>query len=441
MNFRHLCLGCAAWVGALVAAWLAARQELQRTQHSVASLVGSVGQWAVDRRTPYVAAAQSTVALAVGDPVLLRQSDGSYRQVGVVRDNSCPDRRQVLTRRVTVSIYDDAAAEFPRGFQLRYHATPTSLNWVAETLITDERRQQIAQLIAADWQRHQVEVLQNLTPVIQSALQKSIAAIEAELPAIIEEHRSQFTQLGERYQAEIVRQQVLPLARERILPIVEEEIRPLAGDIGRRLWNRVSLWSFTWRYFYDVSPLPERNAVRQEFDRFLEEEALPELRAHTDEYVAVTERIVSRVARDPQVTATIRRSLRMVASDPQLHAIVWSILRQAVADNQTLWHTLDEHWRSPEARRALQLASSRFEPAARAIGDLIIGSREQGVTPEFAQVLRAQILLKDRHWLILEAAPEATPGDVIAIVPGPTAMSYPLTPDSGGSKSSLSPLQ
>ena len=48
--------------------------------------------------------------------------------------------------------------------------------------------------------------------------------------------------------------------------------------------------------------------------------------------------------------------------------------------------------------------SQRFEPTVRRIGELLIGTPESGITPEFAAVLRNQVLRKDRRWLVLETA-------------------------------------
>lgn len=441
-RFRIL-MGCFVWLGTVVGVWQAMQRQLGSGDATVVSLSSDISQWVTGQRTDYSAESDIILELAVGDPVVLRQADGSYRQVGTVRDNFNASRQQWLTRHVTVSLYDAAVAEFPDGFELRYFATPTSLSWVAATLISEDRQRQIAKLIAADWERHHADVLRNLTPVVQEAVKKALVAIEAELPATIERHRGDFTHLGERYKSEVMQKQMLPLVRERVLPLIEEELRPLVSEIGRSLWNRVSLWSFTWRYLYDVSPLPERNTVQREFDRFLEQEAMPELRAHTADFVAATERIVARVSRDPVVNDTIRRSLRMVASDPELHAIVWDIVQDAVVKNQTLRRTMDEHWKSPSARSALQLASSRFEPTARAIGDLIIGSREGGITPEFARILRAQILLKDRHWLVVVPASTAarTSGrSGVRVVRGTEPMTYPLSFE-GSAQSPLSEIR
>jgi hypothetical protein len=50
----------------------------------------------------------------------------------------------------------------------------------------------------------------------------------------------------------------------------------------------------------------------------------------------------------------------------------------------------------------LQITSARLEPTAVRIGELLLGTPDGGVTPEFARVLRNQILFKDRRWFVLE---------------------------------------
>ena len=73
-----------------------------------------------------------------------------------------------------------------------------------------------------------------------------------------------------------------------------------------------------------------------------------------------------------------------------------------------------DYWASAEVQEAMSAATANFETTARAIGDTIFGSRDGGVTPEFARVLRAQILMKDRRWFVITPKP-VTP----ALLPRP----------------------
>ena len=406
---RHLILGIIAWVGGCAAVWLALLNTGENEQASIRQVAGEISQWIAGARSEQVALSETLILLAPGDPVLMRRVDGGYLQVGNVRNHFSSALKEAYTRQATVVLHDDVDVHAPHGFVLHYYSSPTSLEWVVRTMVPPERQQEIAKLIADDWKSHREEVLMQLQPVMEKSLVHAVDAIEAELPAIIQGHRSEFGQLADRYQSEIIRRQIVPLVRKEILPIVEDEITPIANELGQELWDRVSLWSFTWRYLYDVSPLPEKNAVKTEFDRFLDQEVKPQLESRSDQFVAVTQRIISRVSRHEKVRAVIRENLRKVSSDPELQAIIWSVVQESILQNEKLKSSLRDYWKSDEVQDALLVANVRFEPTARAIGDAIFGSREKGVTSEFSRVLRSQILQKDRRWLIVVPLDEKHP--------------------------------
>ena len=420
MKHRHFYLGIAAWLCIGLASWLSVRRMDAKQQQSMSVVVGSIGQWVSGARSEWIAVSQDEVVLACGDPILMRQADGTFRQVGLVRNHFTSAPKEAATKKAAVILYDEVTASCPDGFSLEYHTTPTALEWVVRTMVPPERQQEIAKLIADDWKSHRDEMMVQLQPVVEKGLAHAVKAIEAELPATIQNHRSEFGQLADRYQSEIIRRQIVPLVRQEILPIIEEEVTPVASELGQVLWDRVSLWSFTWRYFYDVSPLPEKNAVKTEFERFLDQEVRPQLEARSDQFVAITQRIIARVNRNERVRSVIRENLRKVTSDPELQAIIWSVVQESILQNDNLKTSLADYWKGAEVRNALQVANVRFEPTARAIGDAIFGNREKGITPEFSRVLRSQILLKDRRWLV-----------VIPATPGSQASAIQTTPAAG----------
>ncbi len=250
--------------------------------------------------------------------------------------------------------------------------------------------------------------------------------MEAELPRIISEHREAFRSLGSRFEAEILQEELLPLVREEILPVVQEEAEPLVKDISRDLWDRVSLFSFTWRYLYDISPLPDRDAVNTEFQRFMDQEAVPALESRTDDIVDVTGRVVSRVMENERVRSTIRENAQRVVDDPELRRIVGRIVREATIDNARLKSDLRDYWRSHETQMAVRMASNRFETTVRSIGDMVFGTREKGITPEFARILRSQILRKDRRWFVMIADQSGPASGSLPITLAAEPMLYPM---------------
>ena len=141
--------------------------------------------------------------------------------------------------------------------------------------------------------------------------------------------------------------------------------------------------------------------MRREFERFLADEITPAIEARTDDFVKVTERIVSRISTHPEVRRVVRESLQAAATDHELQKLMATMLRELFITNSVLQTTLNDYLKSDEVRTALQVASSSFEPSARAIGDAVFGNRNEGITAEFSRVMRTQILLKDRRWLIV----------------------------------------
>lgn len=113
---------------------------------------------------------------------------------------------------------------------------------------------------------------------------------------------------------------------------------------------------------------------------------------------------VQRTLRDVAANRAVRDEISAVADrmvqDPATRQLVRTILAEALVDNERLRAAWKEIWSSREAQQALNLAGDRIEPVVRKIGDDIFGSREEGINPDFARVLRRQILGKDRRWIV-----------------------------------------
>ena len=428
MKIRYIVLGALFWGLMIWTVWHALNTELSLQSSSISAMSADVRSWMCGDQRRFNAVCEEQVMVAVGDPVFLQLPDGSFRQVGqTINVHQKYSRDAFACQAFDVSIYQTATNQCPDGFQLNYHTTPTSLDWVVKMMIPPKRQKAIAGMIAEEWQQHQLELMSELRPVMKDGLRAAMNAVEAELPAIVRSHREELRKLGERYEADILKAEVIPLVREEILPIIEEEAVPVAMDLGKNLWQRVSLWSFTWRYLYDKTPLPKKDALKIEFQRFIDEEVLPEVRARSDEFIKVTEVIVKRSMENPRVKAAMKKSFKQVAEDPELHKLLWSVVREAVVENTTLRTELDDFLKTQETRLAVKTAGDRLEPIVREIGDMIFGSRETGITPEFSRILRAQILAKDRRWFVMVPCPGMQQNQAEVLVdPTDAPMVYPM---------------
>jgi hypothetical protein len=165
---------------------------------------------------------------------------------------------------------------------------------------------------------------------------------------------------------------------------------------------------------YDISPLPDKDLTRAEWNRFVQQEGVPVFNQYAGDILAMQRQVFEEVATSPEVREVLQRNLTHVVDDPEFRQVLWEIFREVLMDNPRLRQRLEERWRGDEAQQAMQTAANYVEPSVRRIGDLLLGTREAGITPEFAQVLRNQILDKDCRWLVLETPAHSPPLETIS---------------------------
>ncbi|MFO7903171.1 MAG: hypothetical protein R6U98_10945 [Pirellulaceae bacterium] len=351
--------------------------------------------------------------LTVGDPIYRIDGPDNLEQVGEIRrikwDNpSGPVPSPGPT--AWALLYPQAPPVRDRSY-MTYYTTPRSLTWVMETMLPPQSRARIAGEILGAYDACHVEVVEALKPVIVSGFLDAIELVEGDLAASLLRHREELERLASRYRNQVVEQELIPLVREEIWPIVQSRAKPLANDIGKEMFERASLWRFGWRVVYDKSFLPKKQLTQQEWKRFVREEGLPVLERHGGDIVAVQRKILEEISDNEKVRSGLERNLTRILEDPEFRSIVLRIFQEVITDNPRLHQRLEQHWNTAEAEDAMQLAAESVEPAVRRIGDLLFGTRQDGIAPEFAQVLRNQILDKDCRWLVIHTPSDSGPSE------------------------------
>lgn len=432
MKTRYRLIGMATWVVTAAAVFLVLRSEMQAQSSSVSELTGELGSWLTSGFETYDAQADHRLWVALEDPIFVELPSGEYRQVGhVTQTFQAVTRNPVATDQLQLEIYDAAFDHFDGPVELEFYTASMSLDHVVKTMFPSQRRQEIGQLIRKTWEEEQDDIIERLKPVLLEGVRTAFDAVEEQLPAVLKRHKEDFRRIADRYEIEIVKADLLPLIKEQILPIVEEEAVPVAKEIGGELWKKVSLISFAWRFMYDKSPLPKRDAVKVEFQRFVDEDVIPILESRSDELLDVVETIVKRSMKNPEVRKVLKKNLKMVAEDAELHRLIWSVIREAVIENEVLKLRLEAHLNNERTKYAFQDAGEKMEEMVRTIGDTIFGTRESGITPEFSRVLRSQLLTKDRRWfVIVPADPSDTqdelPAGTLRLKLATESMIYPM---------------
>lgn len=424
MRILRIGIGAAICLAAAAALWWCATKRPEGV--ALRRATPELYRFAAGERREIETRLDAPRVLSAGAPIFVIERNGKPRQVGEVRTtHRTAAGEDAPADRAEIMLYA-GSPELSPGSQLVYYETPGSLEWVLKTMLPPEKRAAVVKEMSDAFAENQEEILAALRPVVEASFREAFAVVEEDLAASLARHKPQFEQLGGKYQREIVEREIVPLVRQEIWPIVRRHGEPAAEEVGREIWQRASLWRFGWRYAYDQSPLPDRNLVRAEWNRFVEREVVPILESHTDDFIHVQQAILSDVAKNPRVQMTVRKSLAKIVDDPEVQQLVWQIIREVVIDNPRLKAVMHKHWTGPEARAAFTLAAERLEPSAVRIGELLFGSREEGISPEFARVLRNQILGKDKRWLVLEVS--TTP---------PGAISWPSATKSETDKGTL----
>src|SRR6056297_2810067 len=293
-------------------------------------------------------------------------------------------------------------------------------------MLPPAKREQIRRQIQDLLQQHGEEITTAMTPLLRETLIRSLPVIEQGIQTSIADHREEWQKLGRRLETEVLQSRLLPLAKDEMLPIVRRNGGPLVEDIGRELWHRASLWRFGWRAIYDRTPLPERELVKEEWRRFVDQEAVPVFEDHLDEIVTVVQATFQDIAANPRVRVELADVAETIADDPEAERLIKVVLKEAIVDNVVLRQTWRDVWASDRARDAMNSAADRVEPVVRQIGDELFGTPETGINPDFARVLRNQILGKDRRWIVADRSPSVTDGPQIPATVRPADLNMPF---------------
>ena len=366
-----------------------------------------------------------TGTLVAGDPVFARRGDDTWQQIG-----SVSRRLDEPGDQIAIGWFGHKAAA--GSYQLTMYQNDGSLASILATLLPPEKIKQIQQHIAAAMRRHGEELTAQFVPLVEQSLTRSLPLIEQEVRRSMARHQDEVDALSARWHHQIVQERMIPLARRELLPIVRRHAGPIATDIGRQLWDRASIWSFGWRLAYDRLPLTEQNLTQQEWDRFVQVEAIPVIEDHVDEMIDAVQEIISAAVDNQVVRQELAQAARDLAADPETRRLAAVILKESLVGNEQLRQAWSEIWTGEQARRALDLAGVRLEPLAREIGDELFGTQQEGINPDFARVLRNQILGKDRRWLVATEHSGLVEQPVVKIQPSTELMPYPVVHLAGG---------
>lgn len=382
-------LGLLIWVAAIAIGVIAMQRSFENSPSSVRQLATYVTY----QRKSIQLDAQSSIAFTVGEPIFLANSDrvspiGKVTSVG--GDDSPP----------SITLFSSSPV-ITKDDYLKFHYAPDSIDWLVRTMFHPEKTAEIKQIIQDAYDTHRSDLIDTFQPVVRDILADAGQLMQDDIKTALKSRNQQITKIGDRLQNQIVKKELIPLFQKEIWPIIEKEAEPLVSEIGKEIWQEVSLFGFGWRYLYDKSPLPEKKLTEKKFRDFVDSKVKPILEKHSDDLVDLQRRIGSKIAANDAVRLKVNESLKQVMEDDQIQALLIDVFKEVTLDNDAVTAVVKKNLNSPKAQRAMRVANTKLDPAIRKIGIALFGHPSEGITPEFAKVLRRRILRKDRSWLSL----------------------------------------
>jgi hypothetical protein len=338
----------------------------------------------------------------VGD-ILFHHDSGISKPIGIITRVDTPESNEmglVYSSTAYAKLYPSAPALSTNDY-VTYHSTPDSLAWVMRVMLPPEKRKEISELILDTYKENEVELAGALRPIIQQTIQESARIIQRDLRVALDSRSEKIQQVSRRLQVDLVKEDLIPLLQEEIWPVIKREAEPVVDQVGQEIWKEASVWRFGWRYLYDSTPLPKRDLTRKEFDRFVEETAVPILEGHVEDFLEVQRTIMREVSENRRVQTVVSESVREFVNDSEVQALFAEIVQEVLVANPNLQSVWQEIWSSDEARTALALTNQKLEPTITKIGESLFGNPTKHITPEFSWALRSRIMQKDARWLSL----------------------------------------
>jgi hypothetical protein len=394
---------------------------------NAAALTQSVMQYAVNSERQFQVRTTEFVRIGLHDPVFAVDNAKRFRLVGWAESRGVKEQSNA-SREIIVHWLDPSLSPSRNVFE--FYEAPESLAWVAETLLPPEKRAAMLASFVARFEQYRERLTADLEPLVIDSLRDIMPIIQERLQTALQKRQPQMELLALKYEDTLVRQRIVPLIQNEVIPIVRTQSEPLLMKIGEELFESASVWSFTWRYLYDVSPLPQRNLVRREFGRFVTQKAQPIIASHSEEILDVAKQISQELVNNAKIQSTTREVASELFHDPELRALVADSLAETFADPQPIRDAIRRRWESEQGQRFANNLQSMIEPWFRDLGADLFGTPDEGLTKELVAVLRTQILAKDHRWIVVECNDSANATvqttNTFTLVRGDRLPIYPL---------------
>lgn len=425
-------LGVLFWLGLI--GWLVSIATSRRGSTTVSSeIAGYFFQDSIEFEVYF----EHPVLLELGDGVYLDKGKQSVPPkdppIGEVRSLLGADGNPLSQDKGTVQaarlrIFDRTAPSIRADSRARLLVIPeNTMRWVWHMLFTEENLPLVMRELERSVKPHMDEVLERLKPVAEGLLADLQGTIATEGEPFFQRHRERIESLVRKVEEDLGEEKLTKLFEDEVWPIAEDKLEPVFDTLGKKIWEKFPLWGLTWRLAYQTLPFTADDHFERRWKLFIKNEVIPIIKSHAGDLLRASKEVARDTLTNPRVYATLHDALIRLLEDPDFHRLVWDFAEEVCIKNDRFHQRLKERWESRQTQQTFAWIAEtiQLEATVRRIGDIVLGTKKSGITPEFARVLRAQILDKDSRSLVLDPGSSPLPLKPGAQIPGTRELDLP----------------
>src|SRR5690606_18417496 len=107
-----------------------------------------------------------------------------------------------------------------------------------------------------------------------------------------------------------------------VWPTLRRHFEPIVDELGREIWDRLPIWSFSWRFAWQSLPLTSDDLMEERWREFVGDEIAPLVRARMGDLIATSKLAARDIFASPKVAAALRELGVTVMTDPEFHDII-----------------------------------------------------------------------------------------------------------------------
>ena len=275
------------------------------------------------------------------------------------------------------------------------------MNWAIKTILPDHKLDLI-KLELIQFRKDNQEQLTRLTGLVAKDLsEEAITTLNQNLSKSYTKHEPELSKILDKH-GQNLKRDLIPIIKEQLGPSAKEKLKPLLTVIGKELWDALPVWGFTWRAVIDKVPGTKKDRTQKEFDKFVEEKAIPIVSDHEKEFVKVAEDLFIQASKDKKIRKELALLGKKLVNDPEFKNLINIILQEALIEPFKSENLIKRLMENEKLKSEFEELTRAFDPVLKEITRIIIKNDNGQIEDDLVQAMRRVFFERNDRVLIIK---------------------------------------